>query len=200
MLNLYLAPKSGRVLPELALQNAEDVLRGYGVIGPAASDGEFVPGNGVARLYNRDAHDDLLPAELTFDGLRIVHRPRPFFLPMQQPVEGFPDPVCSVCGDGVDLDTLDESLAQIAFRPVDRFEYICPSCRSTLRVDQIDFGQNIAVASQWIFIEGAGTSRLNTKIVDALGRAMGTTLVIVPEVPEDDLEDWAPAHQRRRRW
>lgn len=199
MLNLYLAPRSGRALVDLALQNAEQFLRGHGLIGGEGMDGDFIPGPRVARLYNKDAHEDLLPAELTFDGLRIVSRPRPFFLPMHQPVDAFDAPLCEICEDMIDLDGLDESLAEIAFRPVDRFAYQCPSCQSTLRIDQIDFGQEVAVAAQWIFIEGAGTSRLNPKLIEALGRAMGTALVIVPEVPEDDLHDWAPAH-RRRRW
>lgn len=200
MLNLYLAPKSGRVLPALALQNAEQLLRAQGIIGGEGADGECVPGRNVAHLYNRDAHDDLLPAELTFDSLKIVHRPRSFFLPMGQTVDAFPDPICTVCNDSVDLDALEDSLGEIAFRPVGRFSYDCPSCRTTLKIEQIDFGQNVAVAAQWIFIEGAGTSRLNPRVLDSLTRAMGSTLLVVPEVPEDDVHDWVPAHQRPKRW
>lgn len=198
VLNLYLAPRSGRVLPALALQNAEEFLYGHGIIGELGADGDYIPGPRIARLYNKDAHEDLLPAELTCDAVRIVNRPRPFFLPMNQPVEGYDAPLCNVCEDMIDLDALDASLAEIAFRPVKRFAYQCPSCRTELRIDQIDFGQEVAVAAQWIFIEGAGTSRLNPKLVEALGRAMGTQLVIVPEVPEDDLDDWAMT--QRRRW
>ena len=200
MLNLYLTPKGGRVLPELALQNAEDVLRGFGIIGDEGANGECVPGPNVARLYNRDAHEDLLPAELTFDSLRIVNRPRSFFVPMHQTVDGYPDPVCTVCDDSVDLDALEDSLGEIAFLPVERFRYDCPSCCTTLKIEQIDFGQNTAVVAQWIFIEGAGTSRLNTRILDALTKAMGSSLLVVPEVPEDDVHDWVPAHQRPKRW
>lgn len=199
VLNLYLAPRSGRALVDLALMNAEEFLYGHGIIDGVGMDGDFIPGPRVSRLYNKDAHEDLLPAELTFDGLRIVSRPRPFFLPLDQPVDAYDTPLCNLCEDMIDLDALERSLKEIGYRSVERFAYQCPSCRSELRIDQIDFGQEVAVAAQWIFIEGAGTSRLNPKLIDSLGRAMGTALVIVPEVPEDDLTDWAPAH-RRRRW
>ncbi|MGK0359914.1 MAG: hypothetical protein ACI9U2_002220 [Bradymonadia bacterium] len=204
MLNLYLAPKSGRVLSESALQSAEELLRAQGIIGAVnehnGADGECVPGPSVAHLYNRDAHEDLLPAELTFDSLKFVQRPRSFFLPMQQTVDGYPEPTCTICDDGVDLDALEDSLGEIAFRKVERFKYDCPSCRTTLTINQIDFGQTVAVAAQWIFIEGAGTSRLNPRVMDSLTRVIGTTLLVVPEVPEDDVQDWVPAHQRPKRW
>ena len=119
---------------------------------------------------------------------------------MNQTVDGFHDPVCTLCDDSIDLDALEDSLGEIAFRKVERFSYDCPSCRTTLAINQIDFGQQVAVAAQWIFIEGAGTSRLNPRVLDSLTRAMGASLVVVPEVPEDDVHDWVPAHQRPKRW
>ncbi|MEZ4470231.1 MAG: hypothetical protein R3F60_05385 [bacterium] len=196
MLNLYLAARNGGALD---LDAALAFLLAEGFVAPPSAEGDHPPGPGVARLFDENAHDELLPAELTFGGLRAVDRGRPTFLPEEQPVDRFKTPRCTLCGDDIDLDDLDRALAEIAFRPVGRFGYICPSCRTDLAVGDIDFGQPTVVARQWLYLESVGTSRLSPRVVDALGKAAGAPLVVVPEVPEDDVDEWVPVRQQRRR-
>lgn len=203
MLNLYIAPRSRKArIPEpAAVEAALAFLRDLGLISGETPDFgpiEFPPGREVARLFNNDAHGDLLPAELTFDCLNVEQSERAMFLPPNQPADAFHDAVCRTCGDELDLERLGEALDALAFLPTERFEYTCPSCRSVLKLADVDFGQPTAVARFWLFIEGAGTSRLNPAVVERVGRLLGMPVVVVPEVPEERVDDWVPARRLRR--
>lgn len=199
MLNLYLAPRSPRapVPDEEAVQRALDFLTAEGFVGAPVSDDELPPGPHVAFLFHMDMHDELLPAELTFESMHVCRAATPRFLPERQLAGNFFAAACSICEDEIDEALLDESFARLGYFPVSRFSYQCPSCRTELRLRDIDFGQPTAIARFWFYIEGAATGRLNTGVVDGLGRALGYGLVVVPEVPEEEVEDWVPA---RRRW
>ncbi len=200
MLNLYLAPRSARALvPEAnAVDAALEFLEREGLVGSETTDHDRPPGANVAALFHVDAHDGLLPAELTFDGLSVGSAPTPRFLPeLQKAVEFHPS--CTVCGDGLDSKPLDEALVRLGYFAVERFALLCPSCRTELTLKQVDFGQTTAIARWWLYIEGAATSRLNAALLDQLERLLGLPLVVVPEVPEEQVEDWVPARRALRR-
>lgn len=200
MLNLYLAPRSARApIPDAdAVDAALDFLQREGLVGARTADHEHPPGSNVAALFHADAHDALLPAELTFDSLGVGGAPTPRFLPERQKAGEF-RPSCTVCGDGLDTRPLDEALVRLGYFAVERFTVLCPSCRTELTVKQVDFGQTTAVARWWLYIEGAATSRLNASLLDQLERLLGMPLVVVPEVPEEQVEDWVPARRALRR-
>lgn len=200
MLNLYLAPRSGKApRPDDAMVDAAVAfLIAEGFIRPGDQPDRFPPGRAAAALFNDD-NMDLLPAELTFDELRVETAARPVFLPQNAPVDTFVDAGCSVCGDDIDLDGLQDALDRVGIFPIDRVTYQCPSCQTDLSLRQIEFARPTAVARFWFFIEGAATSRLRSSVVDRLGRILGAPLIVVAEVPEDSAEDWIPARRARRK-
>lgn len=200
MLNLYLAPRSGKApSPEDAqVEAAIEFLATEGFVTRGEQPDRFAPGPQVPRLFNDD-NVDLLPAELTFDELRVERSARPVFLPLDAPIEAYADAGCSVCGDDIDLDGLEDALARVGIFPLERVTYECPSCQTQLSLREIEFARPTAVARFWLFIEGAATGRLRSSVVDRLGRLLGGPLIIVPEVPEDNADDWVPARRARRR-
>jgi len=199
MLNVYLAPRSGRapVPPDTEAAAALAFLAHEGIMGPRTDDGDYPPGAAVAVLFNEDARQDLLPAELSFGALRVETARKPRFLPQRQPSENF-RALCTVCGDDLPGHDLEPALASLGYFPTDRFSCMCGSCRTELSLREVDFGQPTAVARWWLFIEAVGTSRLNSNIVDALARLVGLPLVVVPEIPEEHLEDWSSTRHRGR--
>ena len=201
MLNLYFAPRCVKApVPDDATINvAVAFLIKEGFCTSTDDPNVLSPGPQAAWLFTQDAHDDLLPAELTFDELRIEHRRRAVFLPERQPAAAFSDAQCKTCGDEIDLDALSLSFDKLGYFPVDRFEYTCPSCRMQLTLRDIDFGQTTAIARFWLFVEGAGTRRIKSSVLDALAQLLKLPLVIVSEVPEEKVEDWVPARQLDRR-
>lgn len=196
MLNLYLAARSGAALN---LDAAVAFMEENRFIGPVSAEGEHPPGADAARLFDANAHDELLPAELTFEALRAVERPRMVFVPELQPVERFRTPRCTQCGDDIDLEALEPALAEIAFRSVGRFTYECPACRNPLSINEIDFGQPTSVTRHWLYLEGAATSRLSARVLEAISRAAGAPLVVIPEMPDEEFEEPAVLRATRRR-
>ncbi len=196
MLNLYLAARSGAAL---RLDAVVEFLKENGFIGELSTEVEYPPGPDAARLFDANAHEELLPAELTFEALRVVERPRAVFIPELQPVEFFRGATCTRCGDDIDLEPLGRALAEIAFRPVARFTYTCPGCRDALTVADIDFGQPTSVTRHWIYLEAVGTSRLASRVVDAMSKVAGAPLVVIPERPEPEFNEPAVLRKQGRR-
>lgn len=195
MLNLYLAARASIEIPADVETNLAAFLEAKGLVGPQLPSGEFPPGPEVRWLFSQEAHDALLPAELTFDALSIERSPRPRFLP--EAVEAFEDAECTVCGDPLDPDGLADELARLSLFSVERFALTCPSCRTELSLKEIDFGQPTEVSCFWLFIEGAGTTRLAPKVLERLSKLVGTPLVQVPEVIDSEGEAWVPPPTRR---
>lgn len=200
MLNLYLAPRSGKA--PVPSDGAVDAMLGFladqQIIGNPLGPDVFASGAGVAGLFHDDATELLLPAELTFESLSVNRGGKPRFLPRQLPAAGFVDASCTVCGESLDADAIEDALAELVYRPIERFACLCPSCRSELGLRQIHFGQPTAVARFWVCIEGAAFGRLTGAVVEQLERRLGLPLVVVPEVPPEDVDEWAPARRRRR--
>ena len=202
MLNLYIATRGFRAPVPAAdsVNRVVDLLREQGVIGDFA-DSAYAPGRGVAHIFHADAHEVLLPAELTFDSLTIhVAAPpvRAKFLP-QNHGEGFTDTRCGPCGEAIEQEVVELELARLRYYPPERFQLGCPSCGAGLRLRDVDFPFPVSLARFWIFIEGAATGRLTSSFVDRLSRQVGLQFVVVPEVPADEVDDWVPARRRRRR-
>lgn len=201
MLNLYLAPHSKRapVPDEGAIDAVLQFLHGDGIIGNRTHEDVHAPGTNASALFHSDALDRLLPAEMTFDSFSIHHARRAQFLPRMSPEDGFLDAVCTVCDEPVDADMLDHALEELVYRPIKRFSYTCPSCRTELALDQVDFGQQVAFARFWFMIEGAAFGRLTPAVLNQISRRLGLPLIVVPEVvvDSDPWEDEAEPFGRR---
>ncbi len=199
MLNLYLAPRGFRAPQpgEAAVAALTAFLTDEGLVSGFA-DGAWAPGPAASRLFHADALDSHLPAELTFDALRVVCAPRPRFLPEIRPTSGL-RAACGECGDALEPELVEAALARLRFLPVERVSVTCPACRAVLGLRGLVFEQPVAWARFWLFVEGAGLSRLNHALVERMGRLVGLTLIVIPETPAEAVEDWVPARRMLRR-
>ena len=199
MLNLYLAPRGFRapVPAEPAIAALTAWLQEEELVG-AFADGAYAPGRAVSRLFHQDALETHLPAELTFDALRLVIQPRARFLP-ERWAPGSVRAACGECGDPLDPLDVEDAIARLRYLPPERVSVSCPACRAVLGLRQLEFEHPMAWSRFWIFIEGAGLSRLNPSLLDRMGRLLGVHLAVVPEVPVEEVEDWVPARRALRR-
>jgi hypothetical protein len=199
MLNLYLAPRGFRAPQpgEAAIAALTAFLTDEGLVSEFA-DGAWAPGPASSRLFHADALESHLPAELTFDALRLVSAPRPRFLPEIRPTSGL-RASCGECGDVLEPEPIEAAIARLRFLPVERFSVTCPACRAVLGLRNLVFEQPVAWARFWVFIEGAGMSRLNHALVERMGRLLGVTLTMITETPAETVEDWVPARRALRR-
>ncbi len=200
MLNLYLAPRGFKAPspPPAAVSALLEYLVQEQIVG-ALVDGAYPPGPAVARFFHMDMADSHLPAELTFDAMRVVQVTRPRFLPEQR-LAGSLRAACGECGDPLDPDLLEEALAKLRYLPAERFSLTCAACRAPQTLRDLAFETTVGYARFWLILEGAGANRLNPHLVERLGRHLGVTLTVVPEYPVDAIEDWVPArraHPRR---
>ena len=193
MLNMYIAPKSGKSpLPsedaiEAALQGLKDAL----VIGRPITQSEYAPGHRAGAIFHADADNHLLPAEKTFDSMTLHIGQRVEFLPRDQDVCEFEGAVCPYCGDNIPLDALKQAFEQLGLFPVDRVEYQCNSCRTDLPFREIDFGQPTGCARFWLHFEGVAFGRLSPSFLEFLSQTIGLPLVVIPEFIDDEAASWA---------
>lgn len=201
MLNLYLAPKKNRSSPPSreAIQNALEFMQSQGVLGASFGPGEYAPGDNAAILFHPDADQHLLPVELTFEALYVHQGTRPEFLPRDQDPAEFDRAECSVCEEPVHGETFEECFDKLDMFPVDRVEYECACCLSTYLFSELEFGQPTTVSSFWLHIEGAAFSRLNTNFLEHLSKLLGLTLIVIPEVVDDQARNFAEVRQMRFR-
>ncbi len=201
MLNIYLAPK-GSKSPRPASDSIAavlDFLRSEGVVGASLGSGEYAPGDNAAILFHADADQHLLPVEITFEAFFIHDEAKTQFIPRDQDLAEFDRAVCSVCEEPVHVDEFEECFDRLALFPVDRVQYECPCCLSSYPFAQLDFGQPTAVASFWFQIEGAAFSRLNPALLDHITKLLGVMLLAVPEVLDDQVQEWASVREMRFR-
>lgn len=199
MLNLYLAPRGFRApVPALAAVTAlTDFLAHEAIVG-RFEDGAWSPGPAVSRLFYADPRDTHLPAEFTFDALRVVEVSRPRFLPEVRP-PGTLRAACGECGDALEPDVVEDALARLRFLAPERVSLTCAACRAVLGVRGLAFEQSVALARFWLFIEGAGLPRINPTLLDRMGRLLGVSLAVIAETPHEAVEDWVPARRGLRR-
>ena len=190
MLNLYLTTKKTHFMPsDDAIEETLRYLKQLLIIGEYDEKSQsYAPGREVATLFSPEPWEELLPAELTFENFTVRALGPERFLPERQLAPAFSS-TCRMCGDRLDDKSLDAALERLAYFPVDRFVYDCPSCRNVLELKDINFGQVTAVARFWLYIEGVATSRLNHPLLDHLARLLGFPLLVVPEHVEDE-EGW----------
>lgn len=202
MLNIYLAPKSGKSpVPTVSVvEGALTYLEQRGILGPLFGNMEYAAGPLASRIFHADANQHLCPAEQTFESFSVHHSKKVNFLPRAQDIHEFHSVVCPVCRDPMDVLTFQDALQRLDFFPIETVTYECPSCCTEQGFRDLDFGQVVAWARFWFLLEGAAFSRLNNQIIDGVSRALGMPMIIVPEVVDDQAEAWRqPPHIRFRK-
>ena len=193
VLNLYLAPKSGKspIPSDEAIRRCLSYLAERGIIGPEITPSEYAAGPMAARIFHPDAEDYYVPAELTFESLTVQKVKKVTFLPEAQDLHEFHSVTCPICEDDMDPLAFKDALDRIVFFPLDAVLYDCPSCQSEMAFRDLSFGQNVAFARFWFHLEGVAFDRLQTQFVDALAKQLGVPLIVVPEVIDDQADAWA---------
>ena len=185
MLTLYLAPKTR----PLYIPSDERIRAWVSTLLSAEFAREIspltlVPSVGVGQLFNQDAHEALLPAELSFEQLTIERAPSLTFLPLEQ-VDL--EVSCRGCGDPIDLDDFDRALKRLQL--VDTLQLSCESCQRILTYKELTFDTEVAMTRFWISLEGCGSARLNPILLKSWGDQLGCTFKVVIEHREEWL-DW----------
>ena len=145
------------------------------------------PGLGVQRLFDEDAREQLLPAELTFEQLRLELAPTPTLLPLGEPEL---EVTCRRCGDEVAPERFERALRSLQLIPLEEMRVSCLSCDAPLSHKQLTFDPEVAFASAWLTLEECGSSRLNPAVVRAWSEALGAPLTLIIEQRDAQL-DWA---------
>ena len=192
MLNLYLTPRNTKAAPPTSEkeESALQLMRDHAIIGAQLGPLEYAAGDYAGRVFQLDHNSNLLPAELTFESLWVGRSQRPTFLPMDQDLHEYRDALCPVCSDPVDEQVFDEAFERLGVFPVDRVHYECPCCQTETPFANMDFGQPTAVSRFWLKLEGVAQGRLRTGFVEAVAKALGQSLLVVPEVIDDQAADW----------
>jgi hypothetical protein len=200
MLNLYLTPLHHPTYqPSTAqVQTLKEFLIFQQIIHPEPIEAEqafaFSSGLESKQLFNDDAIEALLPAELSFEKLEIVQSEKPLFLPRSREVAF--ELACKQCHDSIERSAFYKALDQYEkYLSLDILQYPftieCISCQMNLTAKQIDFNQEVAWSSAWIFIEEIGSTRLNHRLIKEISRIWGHELGVIAEHIEDELDDFS---------
>ena len=149
---------------------------------------QMSPGLGVQSLFDQDAREQLLPAELSFEQLRLELAPHPTFLPLG---ELDMEVSCRGCGDELPAELFERALDALSILPVEEVSLSCRSCDAPKRFKELSFDREVAFASAWLIIEECGSSRLNPVALKAWGESLGMQLISLVDQREASLP-WEP--------
>ena len=210
MLNVYVCPKrQPRYQPsadQLNLWLREAVIGGlltapeHGADAspsPWPSSSVFSPGLGVIQLFNQDAREALLPAELTFESLEVC---LPTYATLLPPELDERTQCCPQCGDDVSDDTLNMALNKLEFISLERSAVFCWSCQDEIPMRSIEFDPPSSFAAFWIRLDEVGSSRLNPVLLRDWGHKLGCALEVLAEQRESSLEEIVSARQESEAW
>jgi hypothetical protein len=146
----------------------------------------FVPDYGMIHLFDQDAQETLLPAELTFESLSIHYAPEVTFLPLSE-IELRIE--CRQCGDDFELAHFYQNLKRLHFESFRQLKMWCQSCQMNIDRKGWYFEQDVAFAKFWIQIKESASTRLNPILLKAWGDLLGHSLAVVAEQKEESLSD-----------
>ena len=144
------------------------------------------PGVGVMSLFDQDAQEQLLPAELSFEQLSLELAPAPTFLPLNDPEL---EVSCLRCGDALPLERFERALDALSFQPFEAVTLQCLSCDAPRGLRELSYDREVGFASAWLHIEECGSSRLNPVLLKAWGDALGAPLSLLVD-QRDPVLDW----------
>ena len=199
MLSIYLCPKSqAKYLPSdtqlnqwmRSLHTAQLISSGQPEALPSEPHPkvtqEFSPGLGVMSLFNRQAHEALLPVELTFETLSFHCAPHPCFLP---DLELITSAQCPQCEDLFTPDLLQQISLQLELSPLEQCSMFCVSCQADIQLKTVIFEPQAAFARFWIHLEQVGSSRLNPSLIREWELSLGCSLLMLIAQRDENLEE-----------
>lgn len=209
MLNLYLCPARGpRYQPssDQLSRWLEEAQRGGLIHNSACKDLEIEsdspevslsPGLGVAHLFNRDAREELLPAELTFESLQLCRSTIPTLLP---PDVEDQTQRCPQCEDDIGDDLLERELKRLAFMSFDQSVVFCQSCQAEIPISRLTFEPPASFARFWIELREVGSSRLNPTLLRAWELSLGSPLTLLIDHRVSDHDEIISARSSSELW
>ena len=135
---------------------------------------EFASGLNVYHLYNQDAHDDLMPAELSFEALSLNITSHATLLPLDE-MEF--EAICPQCEDQIlELD-LDIAIAKLDLFPLSKIQVSCLSCQDEWPLKSVVFEPEMSFAKFWIRLQQSASTRLNHTVIKAWENSLGCELL-----------------------
>ena len=200
MLNVYLAPKKhSDDRPTLEAINLwlRELYRGGLTYEPTGQTQvttshshqepftlELTPGLNASHLFNQDAHDALLPAELTFNSLLISTSKHPTLLPLDE-IEY--ETMCPQCGDCLSIDDVQLAVTKLDLFPISSIRVFCISCQDEYPLKTLVFEPLVSFSRFWICINQSGSTRLNSKVLKGWAQTLNCELEQL-NVQLEDLE------------
>lgn len=150
------------------------------------------PGLGIMSLFDQDARDQLLPAELSFEQLKLELAPTPTFIPLGSLEIEI---TCLHCGDEIHPQIFEHALNALSFVPLEEVTVFCRSCDATRHFKELSYDREVAFACTWLTLEECGSSRLNPVLLKAWGDTLGAPLTMLVDQHDPEL-DWQGGDER----
>lgn len=166
----------------------------------------FAPGLGVIQLFNNEAREALLPAELTFESIQLTRVEGLSLLPPDQPDR---TQSCPQCGDDIALEALERALRRRALHAQgqgrgqgqgERVDVFCQSCQDDIPLRRLIFEPESVFARFWITIIEAGSSRLNPALLRDWELKLGCGLTLLVDHRDSDLDEIDATRRRSELW
>ena len=164
------------------VSSEEQLLEGY-------KDQELTPSIGIGQLFNQDAHDQLLPAELSFESMMICFSKFPNLIPLEEQEYLA---ICPSCEDQCEAELLQQAITKLDLIPLEQIKVFCYSCQSEYPLKKLVFEPLVGFARFWICFQQCGSTRLNHKLIKAWEHSLGCEFEQI-NVQRDELEGFSDA-------
>lgn len=152
----------------------------------------FTPGIGVIGLFNQEAIDSLLPAELTFESLSICQAPQPELIPLELDDRAA---FCPHCEDQFPEREIVATLSQLNFLSLDQCAAFCESCQSEHMLRRVVFEPPSQFARFWLLLDQVGSTRLNPSALREWSALLGCPLQLLVAQNEASWEEFTQNDQ-----
>ena len=200
MLNIYLVPKKqvsyvpsesqirrwhtelqGSSLAQCLNEGLEDMYKSFEQSSTLTL--EFASDLNTHHLYDEDAHEALLPVELSFESMSLNVALHASLLPLDE-LEF--EASCSYCADPISEQDLDLAIAKLDIFPLSKVQVSCISCQNEWPLKSLQFEPEMNFAKSWICIQQSASTRLNPVVIKAWEKSLGCELLQLDAQFEDN--------------
>lgn len=137
---------------------------------------EFSSNLNTHHLYNQDAHEALMPAELSFESMSLNISLHATLLPLDElEFEAY----CPHCEDPIIEQDFDLAIAKLDIFPLSKISVSCISCQEEWPLKSLHFEPNMSFAKFWITIKQSASTRLNTLVIKGWEKSLGCELLLL---------------------